>query len=101
MPHERDQFKPRELTKPQLELIAKQPHAQTVPGWREQTMFDFSECPHTQEHLIEVDGPHGVWGMMVCVNCGTQTQKECPHVHCEWYEDGKVLVCSNCGIDGT
>lgn len=97
------EFVSRELTdaqrakvKAQLEL-----HDATPPGWRERTLFDLSGCAHTSERLIEVENEHGVWGMMICVDCGAQTAKECPHVHLTWHEEGNVLICDNCGADGT
>jgi hypothetical protein len=101
MPRDRDAFTARELTDAQLESIAKQAQVPPAEFRREATLFDFSDCPHTLQRMVEVENDHGVWGMMICTNCGTQVAMECPHVHCTWYEGGKVLVCSNCGIDGT
>lgn len=61
----------------------------------------FNECAHTQRYLIEVPTKHGVWGMEICTECGKQVARQCPHVRLTWHEDGTVLLCDNCGIDGT
>lgn len=74
---------------------------------REAICFDFSDCAHTAETIIEVkasgsDGSTlGAWGVALCARCGTQTAKECAHTICVWNEDGTLLTCRNCGIDGT
>lgn len=91
-------------------------------GWRDVIAFDFSQCPHTTTHLVEVKATRyeappnmaaieagaatreielGIWGMEICVRCGTQVKKECPHEICEWLFDGKLLVCKNCGVNAT
>lgn len=63
---------------------------------------DFTHCPHTSGVFIEVENDHGVWGVIVCVNCGQlQGGPECPHESSTWNEDGSLLTCDNCGIDGT
>lgn len=60
-----------------------------------------SRCSHTQRAMFEVENDHGIWGVEICVECGTQVAKECPHVQSEWNEAGTALICTNCGIDGT
>jgi hypothetical protein len=58
-------------------------------------------CPHTTCTIVEVEGPHGIWGVEICNDCGTLTARECPHVCMIWHEEGQALICSNCGVDGT
>lgn len=86
-------------------------------GWRDRIALDFSQCDHNPVTLVEVesrvythsgvDGEAtkeivlGTWGMEICLRCGTQVRKECPHEKCEWLFDGKLLVCLNCGVDCT
>lgn len=109
MPHDREKFAPRlvdtremERLRQHVERVIAHGHPERLPtDWREEIAYDFSECPHTAETLIEVEGPHGIWGMAICNNCGEQVVKECPHVRCDWLLDGKLLRCANCGIDGT
>lgn len=69
--------------------------------WRMWTLIDLSKCPHTVCSFFEVENDHGIWGMEICNNCGTQVRKECPHVSNTWNPEGTVLTCDNCGIDGT
>lgn len=73
------------------------------PGnWREWTVIDVAKnCPHTTCSVFEVENEHGIWGVEICTNCGTLVQRECPHVSNSWNEEGTVLTCDNCGIDGT
>lgn len=103
-------FLTRELTP--LELHQLQRHirlvdalhaanAQDVLDWRELTKRDLSKCPHTSGTIVEVENKHGYWGVEICNDCGEATLKECPHAHCSWHLDGKVLVCDNCGVDCT
>lgn len=61
-----------------------------------------NRCPHTQRSLVEVENEHGIWGMEICVNCGVVALgPQCPHVSLTWHDDGKALICDNCGHDGT
>lgn len=69
--------------------------------WRERTVIDFTGCPHTTCSLIEVENDNGVWGMEICVKCGVQVRRECPHTINDWNDDGTLLRCRNCGVDGT
>lgn len=71
------------------------------PDWRKWTLIDLSYCQHTTSSMFEVENEHGVWGVLICNNCGTLVQRECPHVSNSWNEEGTVLTCDNCGIDGT
>lgn len=82
------------------------------PDWRKLIEFDFSQCRHTQATLVEVEAHRwdegrgetlkvGTWGMEICTSCGAQVRKECPHEMMEWQFDGRLLVCLNCGINGT
>jgi hypothetical protein len=48
-----------------------------------------------------VEGKHGVWGVEICNDCGTQTVRECAHISMRWRADDSLLICDNCGIDGT
>lgn len=80
----------------------KETRADLLPdGWRKWTLIDLSNCQHTASSFFEVENEHGVWGVLVCNNCGTQVHRECPHVSNSWNEEGSVLTCDNCGIDGT
>jgi hypothetical protein len=58
-------------------------------------------CPHTVCSLFEVENEHGVWGVEICNDCGTQTVRECAHISMRWRADDSLLICDNCGIDGT
>lgn len=69
--------------------------------WRKGTLIDLSHCQHTVCSFFEVENEHGIWGMEICNNCGTQVRRECPHVSNTWNPEGTVLTCDNCGIDGT
>lgn len=107
VPHDRDRFLPRPIG-PEREAVlrAHQEKYEGVmtylpPNWREEIKLDFSQCPHTTSTFIEIEGPHGIWGVFVCDNCGVQHARECAHVRCDWMFDGKLLVCANCGVDGT
>lgn len=70
-------------------------------NWRSWTLFDLSHCRHTVCSIFEVENEHGVWGVEICNNCGTLVQRACPHVSNSWNEEGTVLTCDNCGMDGT
>lgn len=69
--------------------------------WREITLFDFSSCRHTVCSILNVRTDNGSWDIEVCNTCGTQVGKHCAHEKMEWFADGHVLICRNCGIDGT
>jgi len=107
-------YKARDWSPEQREKIRAQATAGTVTDHRypdmrilteadrRQTCIDFSDCQHTSGMMFEVENEHGVWGVILCTDCGgVQMGPECPHVKCTWHEDGKVLICDNCGIDGT
>lgn len=70
-------------------------------AFREWTRFDFSKCRHVEERIVEIENEHGKWGMAICIRCAHVNTVECPHVKNEWRLDGKILVCENCGADGT
>lgn len=70
-------------------------------AWRRETLFKFDHCTHTAETLVEIENEHGKWGMAICTRCAHVNVVECPHVKMEWHLDGQVLICANCGIDGT
>lgn len=69
--------------------------------WRSWTLHDLSRCQHTAMVQLSVENAHGAWEVEVCVNCGEQVSKHCAHVHSTWNDEGTVLTCDNCGIDGT
>lgn len=102
-------YKSREWTPGELEHIrrtSQQFHSmepRELPvKWREFTVRDTSECPHTTGTMFEVHNAHGYWGIIICNDCGgIQGGPECPHVHCTWHFEDTVLICDNCGIDGT
>lgn len=107
----REDYQEREYTSGERNTIAL--HAQFVHGndnlpggWRDALAdglecFVKSECKHTTSSMFEVSNKHGVWGVLICDDCGRQSGRECPHVHLTWHEDGQVLICDNCGVDGT
>lgn len=70
-------------------------------AWRRETLFNFKGCTHTVETIVEIENEHGKWGMAICVRCANVNLIECPHVDMEWHLDGQLLICRNCGIDGT
>lgn len=69
--------------------------------WRDESSFSFADCAHTVETIVEIDNEFGKWGLAICVRCAHVNTVECPHAKNEWYLDGRVLVCLNCGKDGT
>jgi hypothetical protein len=71
------------------------------PRWRERTVIDFTDCPHTSGTMVEVVNEYGIWGVIICNRCGRQSDRECPHTTCEWNDEGTLLRCLNCGVDGT
>lgn len=96
-------------------------HLETAPGhigtsvseqWRDQATFDFSGCNHTARYYYELDAVRfdpntgeqsvvGIWAVEICQECGTQVAHVCAHKINDWKFDGKLLVCRNCGSDGT
>lgn len=106
----RDSYEPRTWTPSELETIKRQTHVHALAeegqtftsDWRQFTVRSTADCPHTSGTMIEVENEHGVWGVIICNDCGRlQSGPECPHVLCTWHEEGKVLICDNCGVDGT
>lgn len=104
MPRE---FKPRDWSVGDLVKIAdhgKMVRDETQRNWRARLaamLTPQSGCTHTTGTMVEVENDHGVWGVIVCNGCGAQTARECPHEKCTWHADDTVLVCDNCGYDGT
>lgn len=82
-------------------------HATTVtrdesnPTWRRGMLFSFTECRHTACTIVEVENARGKWGVEICNDCGQQVAHLCAHEKSEWMADGQVLLCLNCGSDGT
>lgn len=110
----REDYTARELSEADLEVlrayVAQFHDNERVPLTKDTRMFparnlrpfkDQEDCPHTTSTMFEVSNKHGVWGVLVCDDCGRQNGRECPHVRCSWHLDGTILVCDNCGIDGT
>lgn len=64
-------------------------------------LFDFASCPHVTCRLVEIETELGTWGVEICERCGQQVQRECAHGKSVWLADGTVLLCLNCGSDGT
>lgn len=62
---------------------------------------DQEDCKHTTSTMFEVSNQYGVWGVLICDECGRQSGRECPHVRSTWHLDGTILICDNCGVDGT
>lgn len=73
--------------------------------WRDWTMRYVAgllkTCKHTTGTIFEVENEHGVWGVEICNDCGIQVTRECPHISNTWHADGALLICDNCGVDGT
>jgi hypothetical protein len=66
---------------------------------RAEICFTFANCPHTTGTLVELESG---WSVILCERCGEpQSRKQCRHGRSEWQLDGLLLVCPNCGIDGT
>jgi hypothetical protein len=80
---------------------AAMPRDESRRGWRNRTKFWFTNCRHTSCTLVEVENERGRWGVEICNDCGHQVARECPHEKSEWFADGQVLLCLNCGSDGT
>lgn len=75
-------------------------------NWRlwlqDRYLSGLKSCSHTTRTLVEVENEYGVWGVEICNNCGHLVEgPQCPHVSNTWHADGQVLLCDNCGIDGT
>lgn len=110
---ERDAYAPREYSDDDLTAIEM--HHDIVgmatddqgnvrlTGWRRHLVgkLDAHQCSHPEQVIIDVPNPHGVWAVQVCTGCGEQTKKVCHHVRSDWNKAGTVLLCGNCGIDGT
>ena len=75
--------------------------APVTSAWRERVQFHFLHCTHEHCSVVRVESEYGAWDLEVCVRCGQQVTRQCPHLKNEWRLDGKVLVCLNCGVDGT
>lgn len=65
---------------------------------RAEICFTFEDCPHTVQTLVELESG---WSVMLCERCGNTDARECRHGSSEWQLDGQLLICPNCGIDGT
>lgn len=77
-------------------------NAPLTPKIRERPAAAFIGCKHTVATFVEVENDHGVWGMEVCIECGRVSEgPQCPHVHCTWHFEGRLLICDNCGTDCT
>lgn len=74
-------------------------------NWRNHTLYNFGDCTHTVQAILSVPYDDGSgdrrWDLVVCMRCGTQTDKHCPHARNTWTPDGRTLTCENCGVDGT
>lgn len=99
-PRENDGVRQRALAA-HIERLRKTKGYFTTTVRREDTVREFLDCPHTEGRVFEVENAHGEWAVVICVNCGQQIHKECPHVSSTWNEAGTLLTCDNCGIDGT
>jgi hypothetical protein len=64
---------------------------------RDAIRFDFSKCQHESVLFLDVGG----WTLIACERCAAITGRACRHEKMEWMLDGQVLVCTNCGTDGT
>lgn len=78
----------------ELQLPGNIPH-DVLP--REWTLFDLSDCPHPVRAVTQAGG----WDVETCDRCGEQVSKHCRHERSLWSDGGKILVCVNCGVDGT
>lgn len=96
-------------------------HLATAPGhvgtpvsekWRDETVYDFSGCRHTARYMHNFEAMRfdpdtgkssvvGIWVVEICQVCGLQVERQCAHAINDWKFDGKLLVCRNCGVDGT
>lgn len=109
MPHEREQFAPREISKAEEIVLRAHVERAKVLGehnllphdWRDDILYSVDDCHHTTQTMVEVENARGVWGVMICNDCGKQVARECPHVRCDWLFDGELLRCGNCGCDAT
>lgn len=119
MPHDevsynREDYKPREYST--ADHIAIGRHARviaeatdrvgniTLTDWRRRLVGKLeahTSCDHARQLIVDVPNEHGIWAVQICVACGEQTKKVCHHIRSDWNETGTVLICGNCGIDGT
>jgi hypothetical protein len=77
-------------------------HLLNSVGWRELDAVRLDRLPAQLAcRWCDVENPHGAWDVEICVNCGSQVSKHCAHEINTWNEEGTVLTCDNCGIDGT
>lgn len=70
-------------------------------GWRHGMLFDFTDCPHTSMSYHEIETDLGTWIVEICLRCGQQVSRGCTCGKSVWMADGQVLLCLNCGSDGT
>lgn len=63
---------------------------------REWSCFDLSDCKHNK-NVVDYAGK---WEVALCSDCGSFIHKVCTH-EMIWNEDGTLLRCNICGIDGT
>lgn len=86
----------------QIRIHRRVDEGSQVGDWRKLTVLDTSDCSHTSGTMFEVENAHGIWAVVICNDCGQfQSPPQCAHVQNTWHEDGKVLICDNCGSDGT
>ena len=87
-----------ELLRPYIDLKFPEGEVNEMPEvQRHRTEFHFRKCPHTQASIVHVGG----WDVEICTRCGAEVGKHCRHEKMEWLVDGRILICVNCGIDGT
>ena len=109
MPRERDKFKPRQWSAEDIEAMRLHLQETNREAMREDVRRAMvgnlptlrKACLHIQRVLVEVETDYGVWGMEICTDCGDQVAKECAHGRSDWQLDDQLLVCGNCGYDGT
>lgn len=86
----------------QLEYVDANGGVFKSPADRERTMCAWIGCEHTTMAMLRVENANGVWVVEICVDCGRQVgDAHCEHVLSSWHLDGRILICDNCGIDGT
>lgn len=94
-----------QLVKYRVDQMAAQPWPEVDEGRefksdadRAWSKFDLGDCDHRRSSGVEVAG----WALDVCVRCGAVVGKvECLHPATQWNEDGTMLRCATCGVDGT
>lgn len=110
--HKREDYAEREFSVPELHVIRAHVAACHEEAMTEENRSFLSrhlatfikqeeQCPHITSSMFEVANKHGVWGVLICDDCGKQSGRECAHARSSWHLDGTVLICDNCGIDGT